>query len=136
MARERASSATKVRRRERILKLALALPEVRVEGDQHLGFSVRGKRFAWYVDDHHGDGRVALHCKAGPGANHGLAEVHPDRFHVPAYLGKQGWLGLWVDLPAIDWSEVAQILFAAHRLAAPARRRAGARRPRRRIRDS
>ncbi|MCE9595627.1 MAG: MmcQ/YjbR family DNA-binding protein [Planctomycetes bacterium] len=109
-------------RRARLIELALALPDVEASGEQHVNFKVRGKSFAWYVHDHHGDGRVALHCKASPGANSALAEVHPERFHVPAYVGKQGWLGLWLDLASIDWNEVAEVLRAAHALAAPRRR--------------
>ena len=53
---------------------------------------------------------MALHCKAEPGTNAGLAQAYPDRFHIPAYVGKQGWLGLWVDLPGIDWDEVSLVL--------------------------
>jgi hypothetical protein len=127
MARDRATPATIAKRRERIAKIALALPEATgatAEGQQHVGFSVRKKRFAWLVHDHHGDGRVALHCKAEPGTNAGLAQAYPDRFHIPAYVGKQGWLGLWVDLPGIDWDEVSLVLCDAYRLAAPARLRA------------
>ena len=32
----------------------------------NLGFTVRGKRFAWLLVDHHGDGRLALVVKARP----------------------------------------------------------------------
>jgi hypothetical protein len=126
MARDRATPAAIAERRARLLEIALAFPEASaatIEGQQH-GFSVRRKRFAWLVQDHHGDGRVALHCKAEPGTNAGLAQAHPDRFHVPPYLGKQGWLGLWLDLPGIDWDEVSEVLRDAYRLAAPARLRA------------
>ena len=124
MARDRATPATIAKRRERIAVIALALPEATAEGEQHVGFSVRKKRFAWLVHDHHGDGRVALHCKAERGTNAGLAQAYPDRFHIPAYVGKQGWLGLWLDLPGIDWDEVSGVLRDAYRLAAPARLRA------------
>ena len=107
------------RRRARILEIVRGLPGAEIEGDRHLGFTVRGKRFAWYLDDHHGDARVALHCKAGPGDGAALVEVHPERYHVPAYLGSKGWLGLWLDLAAIDWDEVAGILRDAYCLVAP-----------------
>lgn len=116
------------RRRTRLVALAKALPETavtEVPGQRHLGFAVRGKRFAWLLDDHHGNGRFALDCKASPGTNSALAEVHPDRFHLPAYLAKQGWIGLWLDLPAIDWAEIGELLREAWSLAAPAKLRAG-----------
>ncbi len=124
MARGRASRSTIAGRRARLVELALALPETEEAGLQHIGLAVRGKRFAWYVDDHHGDGRTALHCKASPGTNSALAEVHPDRFHILAYVGKKGWLGLWLDLPRIDWDEVSALLHEAYLLAAPVRLRA------------
>ncbi len=114
---ERAAAATIPRRRARILKIASQLPEALVEGEGHLSLSVRGKRFAWYLLDHHGDGRVALHCKAEPGTLSALVETHPDRFHVPPYLGSRGWVGLWLDLPAVDWDDVSELLRDAYRLA-------------------
>ena len=82
--------------RQQIIALIAVLPEVASEvgGDeeQHVGFSVRKKRFAWYLDDHHGDGIVAVTCKAPLGANTELAAAEPDRFFIPAYTGKKGWL--------------------------------------------
>lgn len=76
-------------------------------------------RFGYYLDDHHGDGRVALNCKAAPGINRELAESNPDRFHIPAYLGPKGWLGLWLDLPDIDWDQIEALITDAYCLAAP-----------------
>jgi hypothetical protein len=111
------------RRRARIVALVESLPEAAVTatGDQHLSLEVRGKRFGYYLDDHHGDGRVALNCKAEPGANQSLADFAPERFHVPAYLGPRGWIGLWIDLPKISWEEVKCIIVDAYRLTAPKR---------------
>lgn len=143
MSPDRARASIVRDRRARVLKLALALRDTTAEGEQHLNFRVRKKSFAWLVDDHHGDGRVALHCKAEPGTNSALAEVHGERFFAPPYVGKLGWVGLWLDLAHVDWEEIEQLLRDAHALAAPARRRpasgagdtsAGARAPRRRRR--
>lgn len=70
--------------RERITGIARDLPEVITEEHgTHLGFTIRGKRFAWYLEDHHGDGRLALTCTAGPGVNHALAETRADRYFLP-----------------------------------------------------
>jgi hypothetical protein len=111
------------RRRKRLVKIVEALPEARVEGGgtngQHLSLFVRKTRFGYYLDDHHGDGRIALNCKAAPGVNQALADAEPDRFHIPAYVGPKGWLGLWLDLPAIDWDEVTELITDAYCLAAP-----------------
>ncbi len=119
----RASRPAIARRRSRIIALVESLPEARVTaaGDQHLSLEVRGKRFGYYLDDHHGDKRVSLNCKAEPGANQTLADFAPERVHVPAYLGPRGWIGLWIDLPRIDWDEVQSIIVDAYRLIAPKR---------------
>jgi hypothetical protein len=109
--------------RERLRSLCTSLPEVEVEtsGEPQLGFAVRGRRFAWFLDDHHGDGRLALNCKGAPGTSARLAEQHPERFFVPPYLGPRGWIGLWLDTPEPDWNEVEGLVVEAYRLAAPKR---------------
>ena len=104
-----------------MIAIAEALPETSCQpaGESHHDAQVRGKRFAYLLDNHHGNGRFALDCKAAPGVNTLLAAQHPDRYHIPAYVGKQGWLGLWLDLPEIDWDEVRDVLVNGWRLAAP-----------------
>lgn len=84
-----------------LLELCAGLPEAVGEGDQHVGFTVRGRRFAWYLDDHHDDGRVALVFKAPPGINRQLVADDPDRFFIPAYVGARGWAGVWLDVADI-----------------------------------
>jgi len=117
------SRSVVARRRSRIVALVESLPDAKatVCGNEHLSLEVRGKRFGYYLDDHHGDGRVAINCKIEPGANQTLADFAPERFHIPAYLGSRGWTGLWIDLPHIDWDEVQGILIDAYRLTAPKR---------------
>lgn len=119
----RASKSVVARRRSRIVALVESLPEAtsKVCGNTHLSLEVRGKRFGYYLDDHHGDGRVAINCKVEPGANQDLADFAPERFHIPAYLGARGWVGLWIDLHSIDWDEVKSIIVDAYRLTAPKR---------------
>jgi hypothetical protein len=109
--------------RERLTRLCTSLPEVEVDagGGSHLGFEVRRRRFAWFLDDHHGDGRLALNCKGAPGESARLADEQPDRFFVPAYLGARGWIGLWLDTPKPDWNEVERLVVEAYRLVAPKR---------------
>lgn len=119
----RASKSVVARRRSRIVALVESLPEAtaRVCGNTHLSLEVRGKRFGYYLDNHHGDGRVAINCKVEPGANQDLADFAPERFHIPAYLGARGWVGVWIDLRSIDWDEVESIVADAYRLIAPKR---------------
>ena len=33
-----------------------------------------------------------------------LQQLMPEHFHVPKYMGKKGWVGLWLDLPKLDWA--------------------------------
>jgi len=109
------------KRRARVVGLVEKLPEATATecGGGHLSLEVRGKRLGWYLDDHHNDGRLALNCKAPPGANELLATTAPDRFHLPKYVGHHGWVGLWLDLPKTDWSEVEAVLVDAYRMTAP-----------------
>jgi hypothetical protein len=109
-------------RRDRLVRFCRTLPEVTVTThDQHLGFQVRGRSFCWYVDDERGDGRVAVLCKAPPGANSGLVAADPHRFYLPRYVGKRGWVGLRLDLQDVDWGEVAELVTDSYRLVAPRR---------------
>ena len=38
----------------------------------------------------------------------------PERFFVPPYVGHRGWVGLRLDLPDVDWDEVAGVIEDAH----------------------
>jgi hypothetical protein len=107
--------------RDRVCAICLALPGVTRAGDGHLGFSVRGRRFAWLVDDHHGDGRLAIHCKAARGENTAMVEGDPKRYFLPPYLAHRGWVGAWLDVEGIDWDRVEALLVDAYRHAAPQR---------------
>ncbi len=108
------------KRRGCIIDLVEELPEAAAkELGQHLSLEVRGRRFAWFLEDHHGDGRMALHCKTQRGECAKLVAANPERFHIPKYVGAHGWVGLWLDLPGIDWAEVANLLADAYRMTAP-----------------
>jgi hypothetical protein len=109
------------RRRQHVISLVESLPDASAipGGDRHLSLEVRGRRFGYFLDDHHGDGRLALNCKTAPGVNETLAHVASERFFIPKYVGARGWLGLWLDLPKIDWDEVEDVITEAYRLVAP-----------------
>ena len=94
------------------------LPGVRVVpmGDGHLSLEARGRRFGWFLANHHGDGRVALNLKAPKGARERLVAYAPHTFHVPKYLGRHGWIGVWLDTPAPDWTEVGELIQSASEL--------------------
>jgi phosphoribosylglycinamide formyltransferase-1 len=106
-------------RRKRVISICAALPEATVRDQQHIKFEVRGKAFAYYLDDHHGDGRVGINVKGAPGQQQSLVKAYPERYYVPAYLGPRGWIGLFLDTGEIDWDEVAELLRDSYRMAAP-----------------
>lgn len=105
-----------------LTKLALALPETqrRIYGS-HAQFLVRKKTFAYFLDNHHGDGIVAVTCKVLPGENTALAKAQPKRYYLPAYIGPRGWVALRLDVGKIDWEEVRELLLTSYLLTAPKR---------------
>jgi predicted DNA-binding protein (MmcQ/YjbR family) len=107
--------------RERLTEICLALPEATASGDQHLAYKVRTRTFAYYLINHHGDGREALNCKAPPGEQEALVAADPRRFYVPAYLGARGWIGVRLDVDDVDWDEVAELVVESYLLVAPKR---------------
>jgi len=110
------------RRLVRLTKACLALPESSRElAGRHARFHVRDKTFAWYLDDHHGDGIVSVSCKMALDENRELAALDPARFYLPAYMAHRGWIALRLDAGKIDWSEVAELVADSYRLVAPKR---------------
>ena len=101
-------------------KICLALPEaVRRDLNDHADFRVRGKVFAYFLNNHHGDGIVSVCCKSELGENVDRASREPERFYLPAYIGHRGWFGLRLDLGAVDWDEVRNLVELSYDLAAP-----------------
>jgi hypothetical protein len=106
----------------RLTKIALALPEAAREvHGSHAQFLVRKKTFAYFLNDHHGDGIVAVTCKVLPGDNTVLVAASPDRFYLPSYIGSRGWVALRLDAGPVDWDEVKELLRGSYRLVAPKR---------------
>jgi predicted DNA-binding protein (MmcQ/YjbR family) len=84
-----------------------------------LTFRVRGKVFAYYTINHHGDGRVALNIVAPPGAQAAFVKIRPEVYFVPQYVGPRGWLGVELD-KGLAWSEVCEHVREAYAKIAPA----------------
>jgi len=104
----------------RVRELCLELPEAtEKEAWGRPTFRIRGKKmFAMFMDDHHGDGRLALWLNAAPGDQATLVESDPELFFVPPYMGPSGWIGLRLDRKP-DWDEVGELIEESYRLAAP-----------------
>ena len=109
-------------RLSRLTEIALGLPEAtRQICGSHAQFTVRKKTFAYFLDNHHGDGIVAVTCKVLPGDNKVLAETRPDKFYLPAYIASKGWVALRLDASKVDWDEVSELLLGSYALIAPKR---------------
>ncbi|HEX3770802.1 MAG TPA: MmcQ/YjbR family DNA-binding protein [Polyangiaceae bacterium] len=109
--------------RAKLTKIAAALPEVTVEDGHFPTFRVKKKPFAYLLDNHHGDGIVAVAVKtpkAGKGSQASLLKSDPKRFFSPQYMGHNGWVGVRVDAKRTHWTELAALVEASYRLAAPA----------------
>jgi predicted DNA-binding protein (MmcQ/YjbR family) len=103
-----------------LTEICLRLPEVsRQVLHEHAQFQVRKKTFAYFLNNHHGDGIVAVTGKVLPGDNSALAAAQPKRFYLPAYLAHRGWVALRLDVGEIDWEEVEELVRGSYQLIAP-----------------
>ncbi|HEU4429538.1 MAG TPA: MmcQ/YjbR family DNA-binding protein [Myxococcota bacterium] len=100
----------------RVRALCLALPEARekITWDQPT-FRVREKMFAVCGA---GTGRLAVTVKAPQGAQEVLIAYDPRRYFVPHYVGKAGWVGVYLE-GRVDWNQVAALIEQSYRLVAP-----------------
>ena len=106
----------------RVTQICLALPEATREVmGSHAGFRVRKKVFAYFLNDHHGDGIVSVCARVLPGDNTALIAAQPERFYLPAYIGPRGWVALRLDRGAVDWKEVAELVKTSYQLVSPKR---------------
>src|SRR3954471_10240706 len=92
---------------ERVQAVCVALPGA-VERLSHgsPAFFVGGKRcFVMFMDNHHGEGRLALWCAAAAGVQTALVDTDPDHYFVPPYVGHRGWIGVRLDR-GLAWDQV------------------------------
>jgi len=75
-------------------------------------FFVKKKCFAYFLNNHHNDGRLALWCMAPPGAQSMLVDANPDHYFVPPYVGVSGWVGVLLD--KAEWPQIAAVLESAY----------------------
>lgn len=98
-----------------------ALPEVteRLSHGSPSFFVAAKKTFVMFLDDHHGDGRLAIWCAAPPGVQEDMVDTEPSRFFRPPYVGHRGWLG--VQLLELAGEELSAVVLDAYRTVAPKR---------------
>lgn len=88
--------------------------------NEHRSLEVAGKRFGYFLYRHFGDDdRSGAVLKAPPGLQEACVGDDPDRFWVPAFVGRHGWLGIRMDLEEPDWEDLADFVDDAWRLTAP-----------------
>jgi len=103
---------------ERVRRICLALPEAwEQEAWGAPTFRVGKRMFAMYVDNHHGDGRLALWCNAPVGVQEMVVRDAPARYFVPPYMGPRGWIG--IILEACTDGELHADLVQAYCVVAP-----------------
>jgi len=108
----------------RVRDICLALPAA-AERLSHgaPGFHVeKGKFFAYFSHDHHGNGITALLVKtSGVDEQAMLIESDGESYYKPPYLGPSEWVGLRLDTEEVDWDRVANRAAYSWELVAPAR---------------
>lgn len=105
----------------KVREQAMALPRAEETVSHGMGcFGIaKGKKFAYFSADHHGDGRVALLVKiSGIDEQALLIEQDPDLYFRPAYFGDD-WIAIRLDLGENDWDMIAQRIARSWRAAAP-----------------
>lgn len=105
---------------EAVREVCLSLPEAE-EFVSHgaPNFRVRkGKIFAVYAVNTHGDGRIALWLNSPAGAQAVHVQSDPGRFFVPPYVGPRGWLGVQLN-QGLSWPTIAELVREAYRNTAP-----------------
>jgi hypothetical protein len=104
---------------EAVREVCLSFPEVEeVVSHGFPDFRVRGKTFASYVVNHHGDGRVALWLNAPSGSQDHYSKSKPKHFFVPPYVGPRGWMGVHLN-KGLSWQRVAALVRQAYEKVAP-----------------
>ncbi|MCB1694385.1 MAG: MmcQ/YjbR family DNA-binding protein, partial [Pseudomonadales bacterium] len=105
---------------EVIRKICLAFPEAEeVTSHGSPDFRVRGKSYATFTVNHHGDGKLALLLNTSRETQQMYVDAAPKIFFVPPYVGPKGWVG--IDLAqGMRWERVAELAHDAYVRVAPA----------------
>jgi hypothetical protein len=108
---------------EMVRELCLALPGTAEKISHGIpAFSVGGKMFAYFRDNHHGDGKTVVCVKtSGREEQDMLIDAEPDLYSWPAYIGPQGWIAINIAPADTDWQHVEDRIARSWELAAPRR---------------
>ncbi len=104
---------------QQLRTICLAFPEATEgAGVGNPSWRVRDKIFAMRHDLH--NEQWSCWCKVGSGLQTMLVESEPERYFIPPYVGKHGWVGFWLH-DALDWVVIADLIDKSYRLIAPKR---------------
>lgn len=106
----------------RLRAICMSFPRTaeKVSHGMPMFFVEKGRSFAWYTHDHHGDGRSAVLVKTGGTDEQALlVEADPDLYFLPAYMAPSGWIGIRTDLDETDWEHIADRVASSWRMVAP-----------------
>ena len=98
---------------ERVRALCLAHPDVTEKLSHGEASWFVGRQFVMFVDHHH-DGRIGFWAAAPEGAQARWVHADPQRYFVPPYVGKRGWVGAYLDVDP-DWDDIEEIIDEAYR---------------------
>jgi predicted DNA-binding protein (MmcQ/YjbR family) len=107
---------------EAVRKICLSFPEAEEfvsHGAPNFRVS-KGKIFATYAVNTHGDGRIALWLNAPSGAQALYVQAEPAHFFVPPYVGPRGWLGVRLD-QGLSWQRIGDLVREAYLNTAPSK---------------
>jgi predicted DNA-binding protein (MmcQ/YjbR family) len=124
MASKRADKARTIPRAVR--ELCLAFPAVE-EFESHGSPNYRtregarkGKVFAAFALNHHGDGHVGLWLNTPAVEQSRLIESAPKHIYKPAYVGPAGWIGVELNR-GFSWKRVIELVHMAYANSSPAK---------------
>ena len=76
---------------------------------------IENRIFAMQKGNYSG-GRPSVWFKGADGAQAMLVDADPKRFFVPPYVGHKGWVGVYLDTPHVDWSELEHLISLSYQL--------------------
>jgi phosphoribosylglycinamide formyltransferase-1 len=107
-------------RRERFIAICSAFPETTIDvAREHIAIRIRKKIYAYYVFDHHDDGKIAIWCKSTMSDQQQLIRDDPEVFFKPPYVGPRGWVAMRLDTPDVEWNTVRELVLRAYQESAP-----------------
>lgn len=113
-----------------VRELCLAFPEVEeFESHGSPNFRARkGKVFAVFALNHHGDGHVGLWLNTPALEQARLIASAPKHLYKPPYVGPSGWIGVELNR-GVSWKRVTELAYMAYLNSSPAKLTATLRKP-------